>query len=181
MPARRTSSAAARSLCSSWQSVAFIAFVVFQVFSIYLLINLASRQQDRQLQDTTGPLGTRGKQAGGAGAGYSRRDRVLSVHGVPPPACVPQTISAGRCSDEARGVRKASDRETCAFDLEESDIVFGVWHSLATEARLQPLLDTWGTGGAQIVLLASSLGVMESKLFKEGVPGSRPHLMGKLR
>lgn len=68
-------------------------------------------------------------------------------------------------------------RETCAFELDKTEVVFGVWHSLATEGRLQPLLETWGRR-AQVVLLASSVGVRESKLFREGVPGSRPHLLG---
>lgn len=69
-------------------------------------------------------------------------------------------------------------RETCAFELDETEVVFGVWHSLATEGRLQPLLETWGRR-AQVVLLASSVGVRDSKLFREGVPGSRPHLLGE--
>eukprot|EP00904_Undaria_pinnatifida_P001249 jgi/Undpi1/11124/HiC_scaffold_30.g13422.m1 len=110
----------------------------------------------------------------------SPKRRTLSVKASENQAgCVPQTISPGQCSDDAGGVLQRPQqlrRETCAFDLEEDDIVFGVWHSLATEARLQPLLDTWGTR-AQVVLLASSVGVQESKLFKEGVPGSRPHLL----
>lgn len=71
-------------------------------------------------------------------------------------------------------------RETCAFELDKAEVVFGVWHSLATEGRLQPLLETWGRR-AQVVLLASSVGVRESKLFREGVPGSRPHLLGESR
>lgn len=107
--------------------------------------------------------------------------RTLSVKASEHQAtCVPQMISPGQCSDDVGGLQRPQEirRETCAFDLEEDDVVFGVWHSLATEARLQPLLDTWGTR-AQIVLLASSVGVRESKLFKEGVPGSRPHLLGE--
>lgn len=69
-------------------------------------------------------------------------------------------------------------RDTCAFDLDETEVVFGVWHSLATEDRLQPLLETWGRR-VQVVLLASSVGVRDSKLFREGAPGSRPHLLGE--
>lgn len=94
--------------------------------------------------------------------------------------CVSQAISAGQCSNEKRRLEHPQQlrRDTCTFDLEASDIVFGVWHSLATEGRLQPLLDTWGAN-ANIVLLASTVGARESKLFEPGAPGSKPHLLGK--
>ncbi|CAM9962095.1 unnamed protein product [Sphacelaria rigidula] len=93
--------------------------------------------------------------------------------------CLQQTISAAKCSNEKRGLQRPRElmRDTCAYDLEASDVVFGVWHSLATEGRLQPLLDTWGAG-SNIVLLTSSVGARNSKLFKPGVPGSNPHLLG---
>lgn len=95
--------------------------------------------------------------------------------------CVAQTLSAGHCSNQDRGILHPQEmkRETCSFELESSDVVFGVWHSLATEERLRPLLDTWGAQ-ANIVLLASTIGARDSKLFQPGVAGSWPHLLGEI-
>ncbi|CAM9359645.1 unnamed protein product [Discosporangium mesarthrocarpum] len=85
-------------------------------------------------------------------------------------------ISVGTCSNRAKRILQSTmPSQTCSFELDESDIVFGVWHSLATEHRLGPLLDTWGAR-TNIVLLASTVGVKNSKLFKEEV-GSKPHLL----
>lgn len=91
-------------------------------------------------------------------------------------SCVPQVISAGQCLNPSGQTKRSL--ETCKFDLDTSDVVFGVWHSLKTEGRLQSLLETWGAK-ANIVLLASTVGVRDSELFKPGVPGSSPYLMGE--
>ena len=168
-------------LSSPWESVGLTCLALSQVVIVYLLLDYVGRSNpgdDYAQRSTSNPCPQEQQRE----PWTSPKRRTLSVKASENQAgCVPQTISPGQCSDDAGGVLQRPQqlrRETCAFDLEEDDIVFGVWHSLATEARLQPLLDTWGTR-AQVVLLASSVGVQESKLFKEGVPGSRPHLLGK--
>lgn len=112
-------------------------------------------------------------------------DPIFSVHSVAhkeksanAEMCVPQNISPGECSSQGITRPGHLTRETCSFDIVTSDVIFGVWHSLETEERLAPLLETWGAN-ANIVLLASTLGVRESKLFHPGVSESGPHLMGK--
>lgn len=181
-------------MLSSWKSLGFVFLAVSQVVTIYLLVNVAQRQEAKKASDhgRTGWQVPRNIYHGSKTA-----QEKIAVEAGPPPkyhgsalyvepksssstsSCVKRTITAGRCSNEARGVQRpqGSARDTCAFDLDESDIVFGVWHSLATEGRLQPLLDTWGKR-VQVVLLASTVGVEQSKLFHERAPGSRPHLLG---
>lgn len=193
---------------TSWKSLAFVLVAISPLVSLLLLIDVASRREEKDCSSCSTP-GSQWSSNDGQMPHLSNPSRngimngntnalsdeqrkhqqkrqylhrqVLSVGStaLSQPSCVPQTVSPGICSNEARKVRRALDerRETCAFDVAGDDVVFGVWHSLATEARLQPLLDTWGSR-AQIVLLASSIGVRESKLFKEGKPGSRPHLLG---
>ncbi|CBJ48317.1 conserved unknown protein [Ectocarpus siliculosus] len=180
---------------SSWKSLVLTCLALSQVITIYLLLRIAGNGgRDEQPQH---PVYTEGvdpdyhDRSAGPIPPSTRKSlrRVLSVAGssasstaaaaaAAPRACVPRTISPGVCSDEERGVRRPEQnkRETCVFELDKTEVVFGVWHSLATEGRLQPLLETWGRR-AQVVLLASSVGVRESKLFREGVPGSRPHLL----
>lgn len=173
-------------MSSPWESIGLTCLVISQVLIVYLLLDYVGRSNpgDNNYEYTI-PCGQQQQQQQEQGEpliwNARPKRRTLSVKASENQAtCVPQTISPGRCSDGAGGLQRPLEirRETCAFDLEETDVVFGVWHSLATEARLQPLLDTWGTQ-AQIVLLASSVGVRESKLFEEGVPGSRPHLLGE--
>lgn len=183
-------------LFSSWKSLVVTCLALSQVITIGLLLRIAgnggSIGEVDPVDELSCPydrasLGPRPHStakflrrvmsvvdSGGGTSKASARARAAAK------ACVPQTISPGQCSDEARAVRRPveSQRETCAFELDESEVVFGVWHSLATEGRLQPLLETWGKR-AQVVLLASSVGVRESKFFTEGVPGSRPHLLGE--
>lgn len=186
VPARRWTSAPWRYVLSSpWESVGLTCLVIAQVVIVYLLLDYVSRSNpsdsDNSYSNPSAQQQQRQPQQGELIFNERPRRRTLSVKASEDQAtCLPQMISPGRCSDDAGGLQRPQEirRETCAFDLEENDVVFGVWHSLATEARLQPLLDTWGTR-AQIVLLASSVGVRESKLFKEGVPGSRPHLLGE--
>lgn len=160
-----------------------------QVLTIYLLLHIASKREQEQITTLREEANRLDNDLAAAprppGTRKSLR-RVLSVTGrssgltATTKTCVPQTVSPGLCSNEARAVQRPGQnkRDTCAFDLDETEVVFGVWHSLATEDRLQPLLETWGRR-AQVVLLASSVGVRDSKLFREGVPGSRPHLLGE--
>lgn len=176
---------------SSWKSLVLTCLALSQVVTIYLLLYIAGTKEDgyQNLIDEANRRGHDRDPAAAPRPPSTRKSlrRVLSVReraGVSAAetarACVPQTISPGQCSNDARAVQRPGQnkRETCAFGLDETEVVFGVWHSLATEGRLQPLLETWGRR-AQVVLLASSVGVRESKLFREGVPGSRPHLLGE--
>lgn len=160
-----------------------------QVLTIYLLLHIASKREQEQITTLREEANRLDNDLAAAPRPPSTRKslrRVLSVTGrssgstATTKTCVPQTVSPGLCSNEARAVQRPGQnkRDTCAFDLDETEVVFGVWHSLATEGRLQPLLETWGRR-AQVVLLASSVGVRDSKLFREGVPGSRPHLLGE--
>lgn len=172
-------------LSSPREYIGISCLVISQVVIVYLLLDYVGRSNpvdnDYQYNHPCAQQQQRQQQQGERIWNDRPKRRNLYVKASENQArCVPQTISPGRCSDDAGGLQRPQEirRETCAFDLEENDVVFGVWHSLATEARLQPLLDTWGTR-AQIVLLASSVGVRESKLFEEGVPGSRPHLLGE--
>ena len=190
----RSSPSWAQPFVSSWKSLVLSCLALSQVLTIYLLLRIAGSSRDDSAQQNLISEAVRDRREHARAAAprppsvRKSLRRILSVgeRGVPDPAeatartCVPQTISPGRCSNEAGAVqRPAQDgRETCAFGLDETEVVFGVWHSLATEGRLQPLLETWGSR-AQVVLLASSVGVRESKLFREGVPGSRPHLLGE--
>lgn len=172
-----------------------LALAATQLVSFYLLVDLTGRQERQIIDANEAWVRCPPEKGGESGAvqGHSpAADYALSVvqtdykqaagqaGEAAVHACVPQQISAGQCSTENRGVSRPQElnRETCAFDLHASDVVFGVWHSLATEGRLQPLLDTWGAE-ANVVLLASTLGARDSKLFKPGVPGSKPHLLGE--
>ena len=177
---------------SSWKSLVMTCLALSQVVTIYLLLHIASKREQEQITAILREEGNRlDHDLAAAPRPPSIRKamrRILSVAGSSSGStstkktCVPQTVSPGLCSNEARAVQRPGQnkRDTCAFDLDETEVVFGVWHSLATEDRLQPLLETWGRR-AQVVLLASSVGVRNSKLFQEGVPGSRPHLLGERR
>eukprot|EP00752_Nemacystus_decipiens_P016333 g14608.t1 len=190
---RRTRSASpswAYPCFSSWKSLVMTCLALSQVVTIYLLLHIASRREQGQDADTLLREAKRpDRDPAAAPRPPSTRKsvrRVLSITGsnsssgstAKKKTCVPQTVSPGLCSNEARAVERPGQnkRDTCAFDLDETEVVFGVWHSLATEDRLQPLLETWGRR-AQVVLLASTVGVRDSKLFQEGAPGSRPHLL----
>lgn len=191
---RRTRSASpswAYPFFSSWKSLVMTCLAFSQVLTIYLLLSIASKREQGQDAATLLEEADRlDRDPAAAPRPPSTRKslrRVLSVTGsssgstaATTKTCVPQTVSPGLCSDEARTVQRPGQnkRDTCAFDLDETEVVFGVWHSLATEDRLQPLLETWGRR-AQVVLLASSVGVRDSKLFQEGNAGSRPHLLGE--
>ncbi|CAM9443080.1 unnamed protein product [Phaeothamnion confervicola] len=108
---------------------------------------------------TTTPLVVLPPLAGGAA-------RRLSLFSTLPRNCVPQNLQPALCDNDARRVKPEPSlrRRTCAHSVTGEDVIFGVWHSLATEHRLQPLLDTWGNR-TTIALLASRAGVKGSRLF----------------
>ncbi|KAG5189762.1 hypothetical protein JKP88DRAFT_301244 [Tribonema minus] len=103
---------------------------------------------------------------------------ILSVTIPSAAPCAPSRISFGTCDNARKSiVAAASPRDACAHALAPSDVVFGVWHSLATEARLVPMLQTWAQS-AQIVLLASRAGTSGTRLFHgSDAPGSNPLLL----
>ena len=136
---------------SPWESIGLTCLVISQVLIVYLLLDYVGRSNPGDNYEYIIPCGQQQQQQQEQGEpliwNARPKRRTLSVKASENQAtCVPQTISPGRCSDGAGGLQRPLEirRETCAFDLEETDVVFGVWHSLATEARLQPLLDTWG-------------------------------------
>lgn len=187
--ARSASPSWAYPFFSSWKSLVLTCLALSQVLTIYLLLHIASKREQGQEPAALSETNRLDHDPAAAPRPPSTRKslrHVLSVTGssivstATKKTCVPQAVSPGQCSDEAGAVQRPEQnkRDTCAFDLDETEVVFGVWHSLATEDRLQPLLETWGRR-AQVVLLASSVGVRDSKLFREGVPGSRPHLLGE--
>jgi Fringe-like len=92
-------------------------------------------------------------------------------------SCHAQTITPGECSNTSKKIARAEPRQTCAHLVSADDLVFGVWHSLATEHRLAPLLETWGAA-TNVVLLASKAGVEGTQLFSSNAqPGSNPLLL----
>lgn len=184
MRGRRSSLASpARSPCSSWLWLALMALVASQLVTFYLLLSLMNKRGSQQ--DCTQPQWLDAcdqhspRVCETLSSVYRSRDRVLSVRPTSAETCEPRVVSAGRCGERGAMHRPEDLRlRSCTHSLFETDIVFGVWHSLATEGRLKPLLDTWGKT-VPVVLLASSIGVKESKLFQGGGLGSNHNLMGE--
>lgn len=189
-PPRQSQSSKGSSLLRSWTLAGVIAFIALQLLTTFVAFTRFDRVQyvdDIELkreepkshgggmklvQIIANDIRFSVKPVGG-----DKGDKVAKT--IDP--CIQQPVSPGYCLRERKGnvVEAELERETCTFKLENSDVVFGVWHSLATEGRLQPLLETWGAQ-ARIVLLASTVGAKKSKIFQEGEPGSRPHLLGEM-
>eukprot|EP00611_Tribonema_gayanum_P001529 TRINITY_DN1111_c1_g3_i2.p1 TRINITY_DN1111_c1_g3~~TRINITY_DN1111_c1_g3_i2.p1 ORF type:complete len:453 (+),score=77.73 TRINITY_DN1111_c1_g3_i2:1022-2380(+) len=109
---------------------------------------------------------------------WPRAHHQLSITIPSAAPCTVSRFSFGTCDNARKSiVAAASPRDSCAHALAPSDVVFGVWHSLATEARLVPMLQTWAQS-AQIVLLASRAGTSGTRLFHgSDAPGSNPLLL----
>jgi hypothetical protein len=101
----------------------------------------------------------------------------VSLLGTVQPVCPSDgTIISGYCKNDG-GIRLNPPLPACVHEVSSKDVIFGLWHSLATEDRLPPLLDTWGKD-ARIVLLGSEAGVQGTERYRMNqVLGSNPLLL----